>query len=65
MSIVGGQPHCYVVVPGGLELRTITTGRSTIDYLEVTGGLSEGERIVSRFADVDGIAAERSIRQQD
>jgi multidrug efflux pump subunit AcrA (membrane-fusion protein) len=55
MSVVDGRPSCYVVVPGGVERRTITTGRSTIDLLEVTGGLHEGERVISRFATVDGI----------
>jgi multidrug efflux pump subunit AcrA (membrane-fusion protein) len=55
MSVVDGCPSCYVMIPGGVERRTITTGRSTIDLLEVAGGLKEGERVVSRFATVDGL----------
>jgi multidrug efflux pump subunit AcrA (membrane-fusion protein) len=56
ISVVGGRKSCYVMVSGGVERRTITIGQSTIDLLEVTGGLHEGERIVSRFASVDGIS---------
>jgi HlyD family secretion protein len=55
MSIVDGSPFCYVMVPRGVERRAITPGRSTIDLLEVTAGLDEGERIVSRFPSVDGL----------
>jgi HlyD family secretion protein len=54
MSVVDGRQSCYVMVPGGVEQRTITTGRSTIDLLEVTAGLHEGERVVSRFPTIDG-----------
>jgi HlyD family secretion protein len=62
MSVFDGCQSCYVIVPGGVERRTITTGRSTIDLLEVTGGLHEGERVVSQFDSIDGSLI-RSVSQ--
>ncbi|HZW33045.1 MAG TPA: efflux RND transporter periplasmic adaptor subunit [Isosphaeraceae bacterium] len=55
MTVVDGRQSCYVVVPEGLERRTVTTRRSTTDLLEVTGGLAEGERVALRAPDVRGI----------
>jgi multidrug efflux pump subunit AcrA (membrane-fusion protein) len=60
MSVVDGRQSCYVVAPEGLERRTITTRRSTTDFLEVTGGLAEGERVVLGAPDVRGIPLEES-----
>src|SRR5262249_20751151 len=45
MSVFEGHTSCYVMAESGVERRAITTGRSTIDLLEVTGGLHEGERV--------------------
>ncbi len=56
MAVVDGRKSCYVMVGGGVELRTITTGRASIDLLEVTGGLEEGEYVVSRFAAAQGVS---------
>ncbi len=39
----------------------ITTRRATPDLLEVTAGLNEGERVVLRPVDVDGIPVESRI----
>jgi HlyD family secretion protein len=55
MSFVDGRPGCYVVASEGVEKRTIAVGSATTDLLEVTEGLSEGERVVSRFASVSGL----------
>ncbi len=52
VSVVDGGKCCYVLAPGGVERRSITTGRSTIDLVEITGGLREGERVVSQFTSV-------------
>jgi HlyD family secretion protein len=52
LSVVGGHDSCYVVGDGGVERRSIKTRRATRDLLEVTAGLQEGERVVSRSLDV-------------
>jgi HlyD family secretion protein len=57
MSVVEGRQCCYVRVPDGVALRTISTRRATTDLLEVTRGLSEGEQVVSRFARGAGLRA--------
>jgi HlyD family secretion protein len=53
MAVVDGLQSCYVRVPDGVTRRTIVTRSATRDLLEVTGGLSEGEQVVSRFASVE------------
>jgi HlyD family secretion protein len=53
LAMVDGQQSCYVVADDGLQRRAIKTRRATRDLLEVTGGLREGERVVSRSLDVD------------
>ncbi len=58
MAVVDRQRICYVVGPRGLERRAITTGHMTEDLVEVIDGLEEGERVVLRSVDVDGIPAE-------
>ena len=56
VAVVDGEESCYVVGEDGLERRSIKTCRATRDLLEVTEGLQEGEHVVSRSLDVDGIA---------
>ena len=58
VDVVDGHDTCYVVDDDdGLTRRAIKTRRATPDLLEVTAGLREGERIVSRSFDVgDDIA---------
>jgi len=46
MAVVHEQMCCYVLGPAGPERRPITIGRSTTEFLEVTEGLKEGERVV-------------------
>ena len=58
MSVVDGRQSCYVVGSNRLERRAITTRRATPDLLEVTAGLNEGERVVLRSLDVDGMPVE-------
>jgi multidrug efflux pump subunit AcrA (membrane-fusion protein) len=53
VSLVAGRKCCYVRVPEGLARRTVTIGSATGELLEVTGGISEGEQVVSRFSSVD------------
>ena len=53
MAIEDGEPSCYVVSDDGLERRPIQTHRATRDFVEVTGGLYEGEHVVSRSVDVN------------
>jgi HlyD family secretion protein len=62
MSVVDGRQSCYVLGTNGLERRAITTRRATPDLLEVTAGLNEGERVVLRSHDVDGISADYKAR---
>jgi multidrug efflux pump subunit AcrA (membrane-fusion protein) len=54
MTVIDGRPSCYVVTSEGVAERTIAIGSTTTDFLEVTEGLTEGERVVSRFVSVDG-----------
>jgi HlyD family secretion protein len=62
MSVVDGQQSCYVVSSDGLERRPITSRRATTDLLEVTAGLNEGERVVSRSLDVHEIPVDDRAR---
>jgi HlyD family secretion protein len=59
MAIVDGEESCYVVADDGLRRRPITTRRTTRDLLEITGGLREGERVISRSVDADA----RAVRE--
>lgn len=45
VSMVGQESYCYVVVDGRPVRRAIATGRSSTDLLEITSGLSEGDRV--------------------
>ena len=56
MAVVDGQQTCYVVAEEGLERRSIKTRCATRDLSEITAGLQEGKRILSRSLDIDGIA---------
>jgi HlyD family secretion protein len=62
MAVVDGRQSCYVVGSNGLERRAITTRHATPDFLEVTAGLNEGERVVLRSLDVYGISVEDRTR---
>jgi hypothetical protein len=62
VSVVDGRQSCYVVGPHGLERRAIATRRATPDLLEVTAGLNEGERVVLRSHDGDGIPVDDTTR---
>ena len=48
VSVENGHDICYVAGADGLERRPVTLGRSNRDLLEVTKGLSEGDRVVLR-----------------
>jgi HlyD family secretion protein len=65
MSVVAGRQSCYVFGPNGLERRAITTRRATPDLLEVTAGLNEGERVVLRSLDVEGIPVDDRTRDPE
>jgi HlyD family secretion protein len=62
MSVVDHQQSCYVIADDGLERRAITTRRSSRSLLEVTAGLDEGERVVLRPRDVQGIPVDDATR---
>jgi HlyD family secretion protein len=59
VSAGNGQQFCYVVASRELHRRPITTRRSTTELVEITGGLSEGERVVARCSDVDTFAVDK------
>ena len=65
MAVAGHQQYCYVVADDGLERRAISTRRSSRNLLEVTDGLDEGERIVLRSHDVQGIPVEDTDRDPE
>ena len=46
MAMAEGQRCCYVLGTAGPERRALTIGHSTPEFLEVTAGLAEGERVV-------------------
>jgi hypothetical protein len=53
MAVVDGQQSCYVVTDDGVERRAIKTRRATRDVVEITAGLQEGERVLSRSLNVE------------
>jgi hypothetical protein len=55
-----GRQFCYVVAADGLHRRAITTLSATTDFLEVASGLEEGERVVARCSDVDGLSVDHA-----
>jgi len=57
LAVEHGRQSCYVIAEHGLEKRPITTRRANRDLLEVTGGLSEGERVILRSSDAVGLPA--------
>jgi HlyD family secretion protein len=57
LAVDHGRHSCYVIAEGGLEKRPITTRRATTDLLEVTAGLSEGERVIVRSQNAEGLPA--------
>ena len=57
LAVEHGRQSCYVIAEHGLEKRPITTRRANRDLLEVTGGLSEGERVILRSSDAEGLPA--------
>jgi HlyD family secretion protein len=46
VSVDQGRNICHVIGPSGLERRGITPGGSTLDLIEVTDGLNEGESVL-------------------
>jgi HlyD family secretion protein len=52
VAVVDRRQSCYVIGAYGLERRAITTGNATTSLIEITSGLTEGERVVSRYRDV-------------
>ncbi len=62
MVVVAGQQSCYVVAENGVERRAIKTRRATRDLLEITAGLQEGERVLSRSLDIEELATGGTTR---
>ena len=56
MSHIAEESTCYVASPQGLARRTVKTGRSTPDYIEIVSGLEEGEQVAVDFAQAQAIA---------
>jgi HlyD family secretion protein len=46
VSVDHGRNICHVIGPSGPERREITPGGSTLDLIEVTDGLNEGESVL-------------------
>ena len=65
LAVADGRQSCYVVTADGLERRPIQTRRATRDLVEVTVGLHEGERVVSRSLDVDETVFGDKIHEHD
>jgi HlyD family secretion protein len=56
MAVADGQQYCYVVTDDGVERRAIKTRRATRDVVEITAGLQEGDRVLSRSLNVENPA---------
>ena len=65
LAVADGRQSCYVVTDDGLQRRPIQTRRATRDLIEVTVGLDEGERVVTRSLDVDEHVLGDQIHEQD
>lgn len=65
LAVANGRQSCFVMTDDGLERRPIQTRRATRDLVEVTVGLHEGERVVSRSLDVDESALADKIYDHD
>ena len=65
LSVADGRQSCYVVTDDGLERRPVQTRRATRDLVEVTDGLQEGERVVSRSVEVDESVLADKIHDHD
>ncbi len=48
MTVLSHQQYCFVIGPRGPERRAVVTRHATREWLEVTAGLKEGERVVLR-----------------
>ena len=57
-----GQDVCYVAHEDGIERRRVKLGQSSLDLLEITEGLDEGEQVVLKPA-TDEVAFEEEIRE--
>jgi HlyD family secretion protein len=55
MAVVDRRQCCYVITSNRLERRPITTRNATTDLVEVTRGLKEGEHVVRRPVDLQGL----------
>ena len=42
----GDKQICYVMSDGNLEKRVVTLGSYTEEFIEITGGLEEGEEVL-------------------
>ena len=65
MVMVDGQQSCYVIAENAVERRAIKTRRATRDLLEITAGLQEGERVLSRSLDIEELAIGGTTRSTD
>jgi HlyD family secretion protein len=43
----GGKPRCFVMTPHGPEAREVELGMSDTNFIEIKGGLNEGEQVVT------------------
>lgn len=53
VAIEEGRNFCYVAGADGIERRDVTFERGTIDLLQITGGLDEGEAVVLQPSSID------------
>ncbi len=60
MRVENGREVCYIRDDDGLERRELTIGLSSPEFLEVTSGVEQGDKIISDPALVDGLP-DRSI----
>ena len=56
VATVNGRQVCYVAGKGGVEPRVVKTGLSNDDFVEITGGLEPGEKVLLHAPTAAGAA---------
>ncbi len=64
VATVNGRQVCYVAGKGGVEPRVVKTGLSNDDFVEITGGLEPGEKVLLHAPTAAGAATAVSPRRR-
>ncbi|MBT3200830.1 MAG: HlyD family efflux transporter periplasmic adaptor subunit [Phycisphaerales bacterium] len=62
---MNGAKMCYLVTPAGLEGRVVETGQYNDSFVEITGGLSEGDVVSLIPPRLNGVTDDKTDRQDE